>query len=47
MSKFLITGGLLWLSAAYWLEFGGDPVYLWMGLIPVIYLLCIQVLRSW
>ncbi|MEP3475844.1 MAG: hypothetical protein ABJN57_06475 [Hyphomicrobiales bacterium] len=46
MSKFLILAGFLWLSAACWVEYGGDPLYLWMGLIPLIYVLCIQILRD-
>ncbi|MGH1405852.1 MAG: hypothetical protein ACRBBJ_04780 [Rhodomicrobiaceae bacterium] len=46
MSKFLILAGFLWLSAAYWVEYGGDPLYLWMGLIPLIFVLCIQILRD-
>ena len=46
MSKLLILGGFLWLSSALWLENGGDPLYLWIGLIPVIYLICLQVLRD-
>ncbi len=46
MFKFLILGGFLWLSSAIWLENDGDPYYLWIGLIPVIYLLCLQILRD-
>ncbi len=44
--KFIILAGVMWFMAALWIDSGGDSKYIWMTLIPVIYLLCLNMLKD-
>ena len=41
---FIIAG--LWLGSAIWLSMGGREIWLWMGLLPAVYLIFISILRD-
>ena len=38
--------GTYWLGSAAWLHMGGEPAYVWLALLPAVWLSTLGVLRG-
>ncbi len=46
LSNLLVLGAFLWLLAAFWISNGGDPIWIWMGLLPAVFIAMVTLLRE-
>lgn len=46
LERLILILSCLWLGSAIWLSMGGREVWLWMGLLPAVYLILISLLRE-
>ncbi len=46
MERMVIVLAILWMAASLWLANNGDPAWIWMGLLPAVYILFLNILRD-
>ena len=46
LERLLIIVAALWLAASFWIANNGDPDWIWMGLLPAVYLIFLNLLRD-
>lgn len=45
-NSLIIYASCLWLGSAIWLANQGDPIWIWMGIIPATYVALLTLLRD-